>query len=100
MIKNRILFLLWTMAFVGIAITAQDIRTDVYTSNGSVVVAYVTSESSDFVRESYDAEKRLQYPNAIMIDTYYNSTFTKKLSSTARFNCHGYACICQPWRTR
>lgn len=64
---------------------AQLIQSDVCTPNGSTVQAYITPENTQTMREYWDDYYSIHYPNATQIKTYNN------LSSTRRFNCHGYA---------
>ena len=64
---------------------AQDYQSNVCTPKGTTVIAYITSENSDYWRNYYDIYFASAYPNAIQIETYNG------FSSTRRFNCHGYA---------
>lgn len=64
---------------------SQDYRSDVITPNGSIVKAWITAETSVSIREYNDFYWSSRYPNAEVIITFDN------LSSTRRFNCHGYA---------
>ena len=58
---------------------------DIFTPNGSLVVTWITCESSLQTRQGFDDHYTTAYPAAQKIVTYDN------LSSTRRFNCHGYA---------
>jgi hypothetical protein len=64
----------------------NDVRKyDIYTPNGSQVVNFLMCESSFQTREGFDNYYAQTYPNATQITTYDG------LSSTRKFNCHGYA---------
>ena len=67
----------------------NDVRADVSTPKGSNVVAWILEEDPLLVREYNDYRYIYSpitgYPNATPIITY------DSLSSTAKFNCHGYA---------
>ena len=58
---------------------------DIYTPVGSSVKTYLTCEESRYDRAFYDNLYRSKYPDAEMIIIYDG------LSSTRKFNCHGYA---------
>jgi hypothetical protein len=58
---------------------------DIYTPIGSPVVTWLTCEASTASRVFYDDYFSNAYPNAEMIIVYDG------LSSTRKFNCHGYA---------
>jgi hypothetical protein len=58
---------------------------DIYTPMGSSVVTWLTCEASTSDREYYDYYFTNAYPNAEKIIVYNG------LSSTRKFNCHGYA---------
>ena len=58
---------------------------DIYTPMGSFVNTWLTCEAATSVREAYDDLYRGRYPDAEMIIVYDG------LSSTRKFNCHGYA---------
>ena len=58
---------------------------DVFTPMGSPVTTWLTCEVSISWRESVDDYWSSTYPNAEMIIVY------DSLSSTRKFNCHGYA---------
>jgi hypothetical protein len=58
---------------------------DIFTPVGNRVTTWLTCEAPDEVREYYDDFYSSRYPNAEMITVYDN------LSSTRKFNCHGYA---------
>lgn len=60
-------------------------RYDVYTPVGNPVATWLTCEDSYSARLGFDVEFTNAYPNAQKITTY------EGLSSTAKFNCHGYA---------
>ena len=63
-----------------------DIRMyDIYTAYNSEVVTFLMCESSQARRASLDDHYAQTYPNATQIKTYDG------YSSTAKFNCHGYA---------
>ncbi|MDR3339414.1 MAG: hypothetical protein LBT25_04845 [Candidatus Symbiothrix sp.] len=57
---------------------------DIYTPMGSPVTTWATCESSIQIRQGFDSQYAQNYPNAQQIITYDN------LSSTRKFNCHGY----------
>ena len=58
---------------------------DIYTPLGSSVKTYLMYEAATSTREYYDDYYSSRYPNAEMIIVYDG------LSSTRKFNCHGYA---------
>jgi hypothetical protein len=58
---------------------------DIYTPVGSPVATWATCESSLQTRQAFDDQYTQSYPNTQKIITYDN------LSSTRKFNCHGYA---------
>ena len=58
---------------------------DIYTPVGSYVRTYLMCEASTADRVYYDSYYSSRYPNAEKIIVYDN------LSSTRKFNCHGYA---------
>ena len=58
---------------------------DIYTPVGSYVKTYLMCEAATSTREYYDDYYSSRYPNAEMIIVY------DLLSSTRKFNCHGYA---------
>ena len=58
---------------------------DIYTPMGSYVKTYLMCEASTYDREYYDDYYSSRYPNAEMMIVYNG------LSSTRKFNCHGYA---------
>ena len=60
---------------------------DIYTPLGNMVATYANCELSLKFRISRDDIYKKTYPNAQQIITYEGA------SSTARFNCHGYAWI-------
>lgn len=62
---------------------------DIYTPMGSPVVTYFMYESSLTWRLSLDNEYAQTYPNATQITTHTEQGY--ELSSTRKFNCHGYA---------
>jgi hypothetical protein len=62
-----------------------DYRSDVSTPKGSLVEAWIMDESSLSVRQANDTYYSGAYPNAQKMITF------NSLSSTRRFNCHGYA---------
>ena len=82
--KNTINLLILLQFILGIAY-GQDYRSDVCTPKGTTVIAYITSENSNYWRNYYDTYYANAYPNAVQIETYDG------YSSTRRFNCHGYA---------
>ena len=61
------------------------LKNDILTPNGNPVVTWAMEEDTWDVREGFDNLYTRAYPNAKPIITYDN------LSSTRRFNCHGYA---------
>ena len=61
------------------------LRCDIFTPMGSYVKTYAMSEAATSTREYYDDYYSSRYPNAEMIILYDG------LSSTRKFNCHGYA---------
>ena len=65
---------------------------DVKTPKGSDVLAYYSSSEgwTEKERSDEDDEYKDAYPEAILIPTYGDYE-GKLLSSTTRFNCHGYA---------
>jgi hypothetical protein len=58
---------------------------DIYTPIGSSVATWITCEASTVNRAANDDYYRFVYPSAEQIIVYDN------LSSTKKFNCHGYA---------
>jgi hypothetical protein len=58
---------------------------DIYTPMGSYVKTYLMCEAPTSTREFHDDNYSSTYPNAEMIIVYNG------LSSTRKFNCHGYA---------
>ncbi|MGQ7868303.1 hypothetical protein [Sunxiuqinia sp. sy24] len=82
--KNTINLLIFLQFILGIAY-GQDYRNDVCTPKGTTVIAYITSENSNYWRDYYDTYYASAYPNAVQIETYDG------YSSTRKFNCHGYA---------
>lgn len=73
------------LMFVFVSAICADYRADVTTPKGSQVEAWIMDEVSLPVRMSSDANFSSIYPNAQLLTTYDN------VSSTRRFNCHGYA---------
>ena len=61
------------------------LRCDIFTPMGNLVVTYSMVEAATSTREWYDDYWSSRYPNAEMIIVYDG------LSSTRKFNCHGYA---------
>lgn len=84
-----------TIIFVSIAFSFSlkgqcDIRMyDIYTPKGSPVVTFLMCESALATRRAFDATYASSYPNATQIITHYESGYS--ISSTHKFNCHGYA---------
>lgn len=67
-----------------------DIRMyDIYTPKGSPVVTFLMCESSLARRLSLDSHYTQTYPNATQIKTHTEQGY--QISSTRKFNCHGYA---------
>jgi len=60
---------------------------DIYTPMGSSVLTYITCEDATGTRQAFDNSYGQAYPDAQQIIVYDN------LSSTRKFNCHGYAWI-------
>jgi len=58
---------------------------DIFTPMGSAVRTFLTNEASIAERTFFDGSYGMQHPNAIQITVYDH------LSSTRKFNCHGYA---------
>jgi hypothetical protein len=58
---------------------------DIYTPVGTYVKTHLMCEASTPTRKAYDDNYKRTYPNAQQIIVYDN------LSSTRKFNCHGYA---------
>ena len=74
----------------GISFSASDtLKCDIRTPNNNQVITWAMSEAPLIVREGWDyyfiKSPKPCYPNAKPIKTYDN------LSSTRKFNCHGYA---------
>ncbi|MDR2907778.1 MAG: gliding motility-associated C-terminal domain-containing protein [Bacteroidales bacterium] len=63
----------------------NDVRADVTTPKGSMVIAWILAEVPFNTRSADDMFYTSAYPDATPIITYDG------LSSTAKFNCHGYA---------
>ena len=85
-IKFSIIFTaLFFMSFSLKMLTYNDTQSNVSTPKGSSVLAYITEESSEATRASWDSYYAIHYPDAEQIETYDG------YSSTRRFNCHGYA---------
>ena len=88
---KKMLFLVLASIVLSYSLKAQqncggDILTcDIFTPMGNLVVTYLMCEQRSDVREEYDDYYSSMYPNAEMIIVYDG------LSSTRRFNCHGYA---------
>ncbi|GHV58491.1 hypothetical protein FACS1894182_11050 [Bacteroidia bacterium] len=85
---KKFIILFWTSIAFSYSLRAQcsdTLKNDIYTPNGSPVVTYVMCESSLPTRLSFDQQYTQTYPSAIQIITYDG------LSSTRKFNCHGYA---------
>jgi len=73
------------MSFCLKMLAYNDIQSNVKTPKDSPVTAWITDESSEATRASYDNYWALTRPDADQIETYDG------FSSTRRFNCHGYA---------
>ena len=58
---------------------------DISTPFCNTVITWIMCEDPDSVRRAYDIQFATGYPNAQQVITYNG------LSSTAKFNCHGYA---------
>ena len=86
---KKLFFLILTFIAFSYCLIAQpgpnDVRADVLTPKGSTVVAWILAEDSWKLRSDYDADYAFFYPNATQIKTYDG------LSSTKKFNCHGFA---------
>ncbi|NBB28477.1 T9SS type A sorting domain-containing protein [Cellulophaga sp. BC115SP] len=65
---------------------AQDTQTVIYTPKGSSVTAYNMAQESDADRQAIDDYYALAYPNATQI-----KSGSPLLSSSRKYNCHGYA---------
>jgi hypothetical protein len=85
---NKILFPFIISVVFSYSVKAQcaDAKmSDIYTPMGSPVTTWITCEASTSTRQGFDDYYAQTYPNAQQIKTYDN------LSSTRKFNCHGYA---------
>ncbi|MRG44677.1 T9SS type A sorting domain-containing protein [Chitinophaga sp. SYP-B3965] len=76
----------WFYIFLLPTITFAQTQSNVTTPKGSSVVAYIYAEGSSTARGNTDIAVAAQYPNAVQT-SYFNDGY----SSSARFNCHGYA---------
>jgi hypothetical protein len=62
---KKIILIIYVIFGVLLSLKAQtDVRSDVYTPNGSQVEAYIMYESSTSVRASFDNYYSAAYPNA------------------------------------
>ena len=85
---NKFVILFLTSLTFSYSLKAQCTDTkknDIFTPNGKPVDTWVMCEDPLDVRAGFDRDYSRSYPNAKPIITYDN------LSSTAKFNCHGYA---------
>ena len=84
---NKFSFFFMASIITSLSLKGQcDIRMyDIYTPIGSEVVTFLTCEASTPDRVYYDDYYSSAYPNAEKIIVYDD------LSSTRKFNCHGYA---------
>jgi hypothetical protein len=84
---NKFSFIFMASIITSLSLKGQcDIRKyDIYTPIGSEVVTFLMCEASTTDRVYYDNYYSSRCPNAQKIIVYDN------LSSTRKFNCHGYA---------
>ncbi len=68
----------------------ESVQADVYTPKGYLVGATIEGEMTEEARANLDSYYVSRYRNAILIPTY-GEYGGEELSSTNRFNCHGYA---------
>lgn len=83
--KCLISFVVYISAFLSLKGQCDVWMYDIYTPVGSQVLTYLTCEASTVTRMAFDDNYAAVYPNAQKIIVYDN------LSSTRKFNCHGYA---------
>jgi len=98
--KNKLIFSLWLLCFAfSYSLKAQlncnyvnynnDIlKCDIFTPKNSQVISWIMDEEDWYVKKNNDEHyKEFPYLNLILLETFDG------LSSTRRFNCHGYAWI-------
>ncbi|MDR1369699.1 MAG: T9SS type A sorting domain-containing protein [Dysgonamonadaceae bacterium] len=80
-------FVICIVAIQSIKAQCHEMMYDIYTPNGSLVITFLNCEYSFQDRVRIDSTYAHNFPEAIQIPTYNG------LSSSDKFNCHGYAWI-------
>ena len=86
---NKFVIIFLTSITFSYTLNAQTQMNDIKTPNNSPVTTWLMTESALSTRLGFDSYYASAYPLATEIETHKESGYS--ISSTRKFNCHGYA---------